>query len=160
MVITGSSFPNEFSEFDDFSGPKDICTRGVFGNVKKNYGNYEIYYGDWSSTKPRRYDGGGSAPLPRIDFPTRDTWIIARSREGQWSFKDAAERITRLPEWENRPVVWGTGMIEKTALGLPGGISTGPQAIAARVNIHLYVQNHYFDATIPTPPEGEWVDPI
>lgn len=160
IVITGANFPNDFSEFDDFSTPKYISTRGVYSELSKLFGNYQIFYGDWASTKPRRYDGGGSRPLPRIDFPTKTNWIIARSKEEEWSFHEAALRVTRLPDWESRPMVWGTGMIEKTAKGLPGGISTGPEAIAARVNIHLYVQNHFADATPPPPPEGQWVDPI
>jgi hypothetical protein len=160
IVVTGSSFPNNFFDYDDFSALKEISERGVFSEIVKNFGNYQIFYGDWSSTKPRRYDGGGSRPLPRIDFPTKSAWIIARSKEEQWSFQDAADRITRLPEWERRPIVWGAGMIQRTALGLPGSISTGPEAIAARVNMHLYVQNHFADRSTPPIPEGEWVDPI
>jgi len=160
IVISGASFPNEFSEFNDFGSLKAINERAVFSEIIKNFGNYQIFYGDWSSTKPRRYDGGGSRPLPRIDFPTRSNWIIARSKDQQWSFQQAAERVTRLPDWEYRPLVWGSGMIEKTAQGLPGGISTGPESIAARVNIHLYVQNHFGDTGQPSIPEGDWIDPI
>ncbi|MCT2399323.1 beta family protein [Novosphingobium mangrovi (ex Huang et al. 2023)] len=160
FVVSGSNFPNVFSDFDDFSSSKNIAARGVFNELAKIFGNYQIFYGDWASTKPRRYDGGGSKPLPRIDFPTKSNWIIARSKEEGWSFKDAATRVTRLLEWESRPMVWGTGLIEKTAQGLPGGISTGPQAIAARVNIHLYLQNHYRDEGDVPPPQGEWIDPI
>lgn len=160
FVVSGSSFPNEFSEFDDFSASKMIGTRTLFGNLSRKYGNYNMFYGDWGSTKPRRYDGGGSRPLPRIDFPTKGRWIIARSKEEEWDFEEAAKRITRLPEWHQRPVVWGTGMIEKTASGLPGGISTGPEAIACRVNIHLYLQNNFTTTEPPPPPQGKWIDPI
>lgn len=160
FVVSGSSFPNEFSDYDDFSQSKVINSRVVYQNLSKKYGNYSFFYGDWSSTKPRRYDGGGSKPLPRIDFPTSNTWIIARSRDDGWDFQQAAEKVTRLPEWINRPMVWGTGMIEKAAKGLPGGISTGPQAIAARVNIHLYLQNNFGSPTPPGGPQGKWIDPI
>lgn len=160
FVITGSNFPNEFSQFDDFAEAKPIGTRILFENLSVKYGNYNIYYGDWASTKPRRYDGGGSRPLPRIDFPTRLNWIIARSKEEEWDFEDAAQRIVRLPEWADRPQVWGAGMIEKTARSLPGGISTGPEAIACRVNIHLYVQNNFASPGQALPPKGKWIDPI
>jgi hypothetical protein len=51
-------------------------------------------------------------------------------------------------------------MIEKTAEGLPGGISTGPEAIASRVNIHLFLQNNFNATEPPPPPQGKWVDPI
>lgn len=160
IVVSGSNFPNDFSDFDNFATPKEIGARVVYAELSKVFGNYQIFYGDWASTKPRRYDGGGNPPLPRIDFPTKSAWIIARSKELAWTFREAAIRITRLPEWEARPFVWGTGVIEKTAMGLPGGISTGPEAIAARVNIHLFVQNHFGDAAPPRAPEAVWVDPI
>ena len=160
FVISGSSFPNSFSEFDDFADSKTISARLIYDNLSQKYGNYNFFYGDWASTKPRTYDGGGSKPLPRIDFPTSNRWIIARSKENEWDFQQAAEMVTRLPEWQSRPMVWGTGMIEKAAKGLPGGISTGPQAIASRVNIHLYLQNNFGSPTPSTGPQGKWVDPI
>ena len=160
FVVTGSSFPNSFSDFDDFADSKVIGERLLYENLSQKYGNYSFFYGDWASTKPRRYDGGGSKPLPRIDFPTPSRWIIARSKEQDWDFQQAAEMVTRLPEWQSRPMVWGSGMIEKAAKGLPGGISTGPQAIASRVNIHLYLQNNFGSSSPQSSPQGKWVDPI
>lgn len=160
FVVTGASFPNSFSEYDDFSESPSIYSRLIYNNLARKYGNYNFFYGDWASTKPRTYDGGGSKPLPRIDFPTSSRWIIARSKENEWDFQTASEKITRLPEWRSRPMVWGTGMIEKSAKGLPGGISTGPQAIAARINIHLYLQNNFGNPTPATGPVGKWIDPI
>lgn len=160
FVVTGSSFPNSFSEYDDFSEAPRIYSRAIYDDLARKYGNYNFFYGDWASTKPRTYDGGGGTPLPRIDFPTFRNWIVARSKENEWSFQTAAEMVTRLPEWHQRPMVWGTGMIEKSAKGLPGGISTGPQAIAARVNIHLYLQNNFGSPPPPTGPKGKWIDPI
>lgn len=160
FVISGSSFPNEFSDYDNFSASKLIGTRSLFANLSRRFGNYNMFYGDWGSTKPRRYDGGGSRPLPRIDYPTKGRWIIARSKDEEWDFEEAAKRITRLPEWNDRPAVWGAGMIEKTAKGLPGSISTGPEAIACRVNIHLFLQNNFKSTEPPPPPQGKWVDPI
>jgi hypothetical protein len=160
FVISGASFPNSFDEFDEFSKSKSIDERLIYNNLFRRFGNYNFFYGDWASTKPRRYDGGGSKPRPRIDFPTPNSWIIARSKENEWDFQRAAEMVTRLVDWENRPMVWGTGMIEKAAKGLPGGISTGPQAIASRVNIHLYLQNNFGNLVPRTGPQGKWVDPI
>lgn len=160
LVISGANFPNSFSDFDDFSKTQPIGSRLVYEQLRQNFGNYQIFYGDWASTKPRQYDGGGSRPRPRIDFPTKSQWIISRSKDEEWTFQEAAERITRLEEWSTRPSVWGAGLIEKTARGLPGGITTGPLAIAARVNMHLYLQNH-FEVQGPLPvPEAVWNDPI
>jgi hypothetical protein len=119
-----------------------------------------MYYGDWASAKPRRYDGFGSKPLDRIDFPTKSSWIIARSKEEEWDFVAAAQRVTRLPEWDDKPNVWGAKLIEKTARNLPGAITTGPQAIAARVNIHLFLQNNFSADVHRIPTTADWVDPI
>jgi len=160
FVVTGSNFPNDFSSFDDFSEARPIGSRSVYSSLRNKYDNYKMFYGDWASTKPRRYDGGGNRPLPRIDFPTKSQWIIARSKEQEWDFQQAAERIIRLPEWQERPTIWGTGMIEKTARGLPGGISTGPQAIASRINIHLYLQNNFSSTNPPPPPRSKWINSI
>lgn len=160
IVICSSSFPNDFGDLDNIASV-EISARQFYDSVRSIYGNYQIFYGDWASTKPRRYDGFGSKPLARIDFPLRDKWIIARSRDEQWDFVDAATRITRLPEWAHRPPVWGAALIEKAARNEPGAITTGPQAIAARVNIHLFMQNNYAAddfTTIPT--DAPWTDPI
>jgi len=160
FVVVSSNFPNDFTELDNMA-PVPIGSRRLYQSLFSTYGNYQMYYGDWGSTKPRKYDGGGSKPLPRIDFPTKDRWIISRSKEEEWDFFDAAKRVTRLEEWRDRPAIWGTSMIEKTALNLPGAISTGPQAIASRVNIHLFLQNNYaVDRVADIPTEADWVDPI
>jgi len=160
VTLCGSNFPNNFSDFDDFSQSQEISSRSFYNELGKIFGNYNFFYGDWASTKPRKYDGGGSKPLDRIDFPTATSWIIARSKEESWNLRDASERITRLPEWETRPKVWGTGMIEKTALGIPGGINTHPEAIAARINIHLFTQANYGGGNQDFRPKGKWKDPI
>lgn len=160
IVISGSNFPNDFSEFDEFSKSQPNSARQLFSMLKGQYGNYNVFYGDWASTKPRKYDGHGSPPLPRIDYPTASQWIMARSKALAWSFQDAAARIMRLSEWGNHPKIWGTGMIEKTALGLPGGIKTHPEVIAARINIHLFVQANFNLPNPPNQPKGKWKDPI
>lgn len=160
VVISGSNFPSDFSEFDDFAQSQPNSSRQLFSAIRDRFGNYQVFYGDWASTKPRKYDGRGSPPLPRIDYPTASQWIMARSKAQQWTFQDAAIRITRLPEWENHPKVWGAGMIEKTALGLPGGIKTHPDVIASRINIHLFVQANYNSPNPPAQPKGKWKDPI
>ncbi|MBA4046359.1 MAG: hypothetical protein C0471_18370 [Erythrobacter sp.] len=160
IVVCCSNFPNDFSDLDNMA-QVEISSRRFYSSIRERYGNYQIFYGDWASTKPRRYDGFGSKPLARIDFPLKDRWIIARSKDEQWDFVDAALRITRLPEWASRPPVWGATLIDKAAKNEPGAITTGPQAIAARVNIHLFMQNNFSaeDVTL-IPTDAPWEDPI
>lgn len=160
VVVSGSNFPNDFSDFDNFSQSQPNSARQIYNEVKAQYDNYSVFFGDWASTKPRKYDGHGSPPLPRIDYPVASQWIMARSKSEKWNFQDAALRITRLTEWENRPKIWGTGVIERTALGLPGGIKTHPEVIAARINIHLFVQANANLPNPPSQPKGKWKDPI
>lgn len=160
VTVTRANFPNDFTEYDNFEKSQPIASRQMFSSLQAQFGNYNIFYGDWASTKPRTYDGHGSPPLPRIDYPTARRWIMARSKEQNWSLQDAAIRITRLPEWDQHPKVWGTGMIEKTALGLPGGIKTHPDVIAARINIHLFVQANFGLPNAPIQPKGKWTDPL
>lgn len=160
VVISCSNFPSSFSEFDNFNSSLEIESRVLFDNIRERFSNYPVYYGDWASTKPRSYDGFGSSPLPRIDFPTRNRWIFSRSKVEEWDYQDAAERLSRLEEWNDRPDIWGSGMIERTALGLPNSISTGPQNIAARINLHLFMQNNYRRDPRPAPVHQAWNDPI
>ena len=160
VAVCGSNFPNDFSEFDDFAKSQPIASRQMYSSILGQFGNYNLYYGDWASTKPRKYDGHGSPPLPRIDYPTATQWIMARSKDNGWSLEDAAIRITRLPEWADHPQVWGAGMIEKTAMGFPGGIRTHPEAMAARINIHLFIQANFNSPNVPQQPKGKWKDPI
>lgn len=160
IVVSGSNFPNDFSDYDNFSRSQPNAARQVYDEIKAQYDNYSVFFGDWASTKPRKYDGHGSPPRPRIDYPVTSRWIMARSKSEKWTFQDAAIRITRLPEWENRPKIWGTGIIEKTALGQSGGIKAHPEVIAARINIHLFVQANANSPNPPSQPKGKWKDPI
>ncbi|MEB3416847.1 hypothetical protein VCJ71_12315 [Alteriqipengyuania sp. WL0013] len=160
IVVSTSNFPNNFGDLDNMAAV-NISSRKFYSEIRQTYGNYQVYYGDWASTKPRRYDGGGSKPLARIDYPLKDRWVISRSKEEEWDFIEAAKRVTRLPEWVDHPNVWGASMIEKTAKNLPGAISTGPQAIASRINIHLFMQNNYQVPDVQNiPTETPWNDPI
>lgn len=160
VVVTGSNFPNDFEEFDDFARSQPNSAREIYSKILQRFGNYSVFYGDWASAKPRDYDGRGSPPRPRVDYPTSNSWIFARSKDEEWNFQDAATRITRLPEWEQRPKIWGTGMIEKAAMGLPGGIKNHPDVIASRINIHLFVQAGADGAMHPPQPVSKWKDPI
>lgn len=160
ITVCTSNFPNSFSDLDNMAAV-EISSRHFYSELRKKYGNYQIFYGDWASTKPRRYDGGGNKPLARIDYPLKDRWVISRSKDEEWDYVEAAKRVTRLPEWLERPQVWGASMIEKTAENLPGAISSGPEAIASRVNIHLFLQNNFsIDNVSVVPTDAPWVDPL
>lgn len=161
FVVTEPNFPNSFGDFDP-EGRLPIASVQVHQALPERFSNYPIYYGDWASTKPRYLDqgGGGVSPIPHIELPTDDSWLIFRSSREDMSYAQVARRIILTEEWADRPFTWGTGMIERAA-GDGGGISTGPDAIAARVNIHLFMQAHRDNPerrqqVITT----DWIDPI
>ena len=158
FVTVSCNFPNDFTDIDDFE-TIPIEAREVHRLVQTQT-NYRVYYGDWGSTKPRNVDGFGSPPLPRIDFPTQRSWIIARSKSLNWGFSEAAAQITRLGEWETRPNIWGADLVERTALGLPDNIYNSNLSIAARINMHLFIQNNYGSTRLSDIDTTEpWIDP-
>ena len=101
--------------------------------------NRNIIYGDWASTKPREY-GFGSVPLPRIDYPLLDSWIIARNKEDQWMYQEASQAIKNSEYWDGELGVWGEEMIEATASGEDYTIDSPQKNVTSRVNIHIHLQ--------------------
>lgn len=158
FIVSGASFPDGFS-FVEGVAPSRILSREIFSRIRRQYNQAEIFYGDWSSTRPRR-DGRGSKALDRIDISTRDRWISARSKKNKWDFVQAAKAITQLPEWAELPNVWGKIFIQKTADGLSDRIYTGPKANASRVNMHLYTQANYAETVNFGQTDEPWIDTV
>ena len=143
VVLSATSMRTSFVSIertflDPFSN-HDLLTR-----MRRRFNRRTFVYGDWASTRPRTYDGG-STPLPRIDYPIKDGWLFARSKEMNWSFMDAAAAITQSPEWiASYPMgLWGEEMIKGAASSAALGVNSVSSNIAARVNIHLHLQAFY-----------------
>lgn len=141
IIISSASFPRDFT-FIDGMETIAIKSRQLFDLIRAGYNDLSLSYSDWGSTKPRS-TGIASAPLPRIDFPVNRRWVSARSKSRAWTYRNAAEQIARSVHWENRPNVWGVQMIERTSKGDEYGIDSSRKASSARINIHLFTQNHY-----------------
>jgi hypothetical protein len=146
IVLSGTTIPSGFSQFE---GVQKVLfdNRLVVSAVAKEFNRRTFVYGDWGSTRPRTYDGG-SRPLPRIDYPTKDSWLFSRSKAEGWSFETAAKHLRSDKDWiaNSGLGVWGEKMINDTADGLPG-IDSPQKNIASRVNIHLHRQAFYDTAT-------------
>ncbi len=142
IIISYTTIPKVFS---DIEGCKEFYfdNRRLITSLSKNSNRrFNLVYGDWASTRPREYSMG-RRPLPRIDYPTKKSWIIARNKTKNWGFDAAAKEIISNPEWTPSLGIWGEQMIELTSENPSFGIDTPQKNVAARVNIHLHRQAFY-----------------
>lgn len=141
IVISGSSFPNSFSDIAD-RGIIRVEERHLYNNLVRRHNAATLIYGDWGSTRPPS-DPVPMKNVPRIDLPTQNQWISFR-RDGELddeeSYIDIAKRVIADPDWPADLNIWGTYTIEWTAKGEPGSIRSPATAAAARINIHLHRQ--------------------
>lgn len=156
IAISCTSFPKDFTKFDG-TIEHQFTNRDLLAHVQRMTNHPRIIYGDWGTTKPRSY-GHASQPKNRIDYPTNQSWIIARNQDEQVSFQEAATRITRSPYWAGNLGVWGEQLIEGTADGQPFAIDTMPKMYSARINIHLHLQAFYGHLPPPQALDEEWND--
>lgn len=158
IVVSCTSMPRGF---EDIEGRKPIhfSNRALVAQIARDNNRRRIVYGDWGSTRPREPAGHKQRPHDRIDFPTDDSWIIARKR-GKWDFQKAAEQIVdNGGEWDDGLKVWGTIMIVQTKANPAFGINTPQKNVAARVNIHLHRQAFFGMDQSGMDFDEDWRDP-
>lgn len=156
-VLCSASFPKEFGDCSGIT-PIKIGMRDVYARLQREHNQQKVSYGDWASTRPRENRGGGGITVERIDYPTSSEWVIARNKEKDWSYLDAAKKVMASEYWNPEMKVWGSYEIEKTALGDPYGINYPAHNVAARVNIHLHQQTWFGDPVAMIDTDDEWVD--
>lgn len=139
-VCTGSSFPRSPAEFGSKHGEIPILERELYRIVGGR--NYAIY-GDHGSIHPVVYDMQMARGfVPRVDYPTDNTWIYYRTNKGdskQQGYIECAKNITRHEDWEDLGI-WGTDTIKRVASGDAEKMGHPQKWIAVRVNIHLFRQ--------------------
>lgn len=142
IVLSCTSMPKMFTEYDGGINRVPFSNHELLGQVRRIRGNRraKIIYGDWGSTRPREPGGYGQRPIDRIDYPTSRHWYIARNREDEWDFEQAAEAIIASSAWDGNLGIWGEDMIRDTTINEELGIDTPQKNVAARVNIHLHRQ--------------------
>lgn len=160
IIISCTSIPKAFSIFNE-DAPVSVpfTNRQLIEQIARASNRARIIYGDWGSTRPREVGGFANRPLDRIDYPTEDAWYIARNKEDNWEFQDAASAILNSPAWSGNLGIWGEEMIFNTTINEELGINTPQKNVASRVNIHLHRQA--FDGIPPIDPEEfdeEWQD--
>lgn len=139
IVVSCTSMPKGYHNLAGGISEVYFTNRELVSQLQRQTNRELVIYGDWGSTRPRE-DGFGRTPLPRIDYPTSESWLIARDRDEDWSYQDAAIAIMRSNGWNGDLGIWGEQMIQLTAIGQEFAIDTPPKNVACRVNIHLHRQ--------------------
>lgn len=156
IAMSASSFPETFGGTSE----QEILERIAFNNILPKIGE-RLIYSDRGSARAERQLGGGGAPLPRIDYPQRTLWEFFRSDEPadrHDAYFEQARKAMRSENWDANLRVWGTQMIERTALEDHSAIVSPKRATAARINIHLHRQLFYNDLKGMYDTDDDWSD--
>lgn len=144
IVCSCTSIPRIFTEFNsDHPTTVPFSNRTLIEQVGRNSNREHVIYGDWGSTRPREPGGFASRPLDRIDYPGDTAWYIARNRDDEWDFRDAAIATVASNAWDGSLGIWGEEMIQNTTVNSGLGVDTPQKNVAVRVNIHLHRQAFY-----------------
>ncbi|MEF1218625.1 protein beta [Photobacterium damselae] len=160
--ISGTSFPYSFS--GSFRGEIPIYERQIFNKIIKYSDDLNIIYSDRGSTRALNLSGGSGLPPPRIDYPLKNDWRFIRKEfseereDKEELYTKAAKEMMNTDYWNSEIRVWGTQMIEKTAIGDKFGITSANRATAVRINLHLHQQLHYFSNLSDIETEEDWED--
>ena len=140
VVLSATSIPKLFGEYSGISRVQ-FGNRELTKQIEQQSNRTFVIYGDWGSTRPREQREYARPPLERVDYPTEDAWYIARNRDEQWDFRQAATAmVDESGVWDGGLGIWGEEMIYQTVSSPALGINTPQKNVAARVNIHLHRQ--------------------
>lgn len=153
IAVSATSFPDNFVGVPN----KLIAEREFFERIRKLRPEAKLSYSDRASARGKMIDGGSGTPPPRIDYPLFDEWKFFRRETTGYTV--AASDLIKSDVWNPNLKLWGTQMIERTALNDPYGINTATKSTAVRMNIHMHNQVHYYDPEKSTfVDEAPWVD--
>lgn len=159
IVVSCTSMPRGYHNLGGGVSEIGFSNRDLVTQLQRNSNRELIIYGDWGSTRPRE-EGFGRTPLPRIDYPIEASWLVARDRDEEWGFQDAARAIVNSGRWSGDLGIWGEQMIELTAQGQEFAIDTAPKNVACRVNIHLHRQALFGRPIDGIDLDEPWVDDL
>jgi hypothetical protein len=165
---SGSSFPDAFVDL----GNQDIYERQLFDGVALHVDNPKFIYSDRGSARAERQAGGGGTPSPRIDYAQAQRWTFFRDSsevnpDADFDQRKAARTQAYIEQaafavsgdiWDPDLHIWGTQMIERTALGDVMAINSPASSTAARINIHLHRQLFYDDPGAMYHTDEDWTD--
>jgi hypothetical protein len=166
--LSASSFPSSFVNLDT----QDIYERQLFDGVALHVNSPRLIYSDRGSARAESQQGGGGTPSPRIDYAQVGSWSFFRDETAVdpeadeedrraarvQGYIDQANALIDSDVWDPNLHVWGTQMIEKTALGNNNAIFSPASSTATRINIHLHRQIYFDNPGAGYNTDEEWTD--
>jgi len=161
IAFSGSSFPDGFANQEDNENP--ILERQLYSYFLNYFDRDTLKYSDFGSARVSEAQGGGGPPVPRIDYPLKDDWrFIRRELYGDLDkeeiYSEIAKDMINKDYWNKSLNLWGTQLIYLTAASDDIGITSAAKATAARINIHLYNQLHYYTPIDEIDSDEDWID--
>lgn len=166
FAFSASSFPSGFSGYNH--GENSIYERIAFNKVREVCADLPLIYSDRGSARADKINGGGGIPSPRIDYPLKNDWRFIREEyqdssnpldgEKETLYAKIAKELMGQDYWVPHLKLWGTQLIELTALKDKYGINSPAKATAARINIHLHIQLHYDKQADVQDTDDDWND--
>lgn len=157
VSFSASSFPDSFVEIST----QPIYERLAYQEILKRL-DFPIIFSDRGGARAEKQQGGGGQPAPRIDFARSVDWHFFRdvdeAADREVAYTRQARRLMSSSIWDPRLKLWGTQMIERTALGDSHGITSPNRCTAVRVNIHLHQQVWYGDASELYDTDEDWTE--
>lgn len=95
----------------------------------------DLVYGDYASIHPVRLQVSGGTWVPRVDFPTENTFIYSRFRRNDGGYAKAAQYLVRNAKYHFLEC-WGGREIQSASEGVVNGKSPSFW-IAVRLNLHI-----------------------
>jgi hypothetical protein len=137
-VISSGYGGNEYGDFK--IAEVDVSKNLISKLNSKNITN--VFYSDFGSVHPFRYDTMATRWVPRIDYPLDDTFYYYRYRRDKGSYIKAAKKIISDTKYNKISSLscWGEDEIEDASKGAPNGASP---AYWISVRINLYITRQY-----------------
>lgn len=140
LICAFSSFPKSVIDYDggDSKGEFDTIEITINQQIISELNKNKVYYGDYGTIHPIRYDTGGGGWVPRIDVPYKDKIFYYRYRRDKGSYPLCAKKIINDKRYKKIPDVnsWGDEEILYASKGEPRGKSPS-HWIAVRSNLHM-----------------------
>jgi hypothetical protein len=156
VALSASTFPESFTSLTRQS----IYEREFFEAVSQR--SDRVIFSDRGSARAERTTGGGGVPAPRIDYALSRSWHFFRSDSSDdrpSAYQTQASHLMKdTAIWDSNLRLWGTQMIERTALGDEGAITSAARSTAVRINIHLHRQLFFGDPAAGYDTDEEWTD--
>jgi hypothetical protein len=136
--VSASTFPANFVGVTE----QEIFERQLHEAVVARIGAANTIYCDRASTRAEKQGGGNGPPAPRIDNALSTKWEFFREPDEddrELAYQAAASRAILSPNWRDLGI-WGTESIKQTAAGGAAAIASSKKSTAARINIHMHIQ--------------------